>query len=163
MSAEMLSASIEPLYSFHFSVSQISAWSSRPTTVTSFFQTCKFAQITRNKDTSLRVELCIEGVGAVIALDAARLFAVAETADACFERSPLCVGVDKKTAVEALCDREVLAELVAQLGRHGKAPFCVDGMPVFALHPVSPHTRLSCRLDGMRDTLPHISPLLLTL
>ena len=106
-----------------------------------FFQTCKFAQITRNKDTSLRVELCIEGVGAVIALDAARLFAVAETADACFERSPLCVGVDKKTAVEALCDREVLAELVAQLGRHGKAPFCVDGMPVFALHPVSPHTR----------------------
>lgn len=57
-----------------------------------FFQTCKITQTPRNEDASLRVELYIGSIGEVVSLDAARLFAVAEAAQARFERRPLRIG-----------------------------------------------------------------------
>ena len=46
--------------------------------------------------------------------------------------------VGQKVAIEALGDREVLAELLAQLGRHCQTTLSVYGMLVFALHSFTP-------------------------
>ena len=106
-----------------------------------FFQVREFAQACRDEDTALCVQLRVERIGKVVPLDAARLLAVAQTADTVLERLPLFFGVNSKAAVQALGDGEALAQLFAQSGRHSQTPFGVNGMLVFALHRI--HTTLS--------------------
>ena len=98
----------------------------------------KGTQVCGNEDAALCVELCIERIGEVVALDASCLFAVAERADLVPQTLSFPFRIDGQTAIEALCDREVLAELLAQLGRHCQTTLSVYGMLVFALHSFTP-------------------------
>ena len=98
----------------------------------------KGTQVCGNEDAALCVELCIERIGEVVALDASCLFAVAERADLVLQTLPFRFRIDGQAAIEALGDREVLAELLAQLGRHCQTTLSVYGMLIFALHSFTP-------------------------
>ena len=114
----------------------------------------KGAQVGGNEDAALCIELGIERIGKIIALDAPCFLVIAQCADLVLKAFPFRFRIDRQTAIQTLGDREVLAELLAQLGRHCQTPFGIYGMLVFALHRSPP----SFPRGGNRDTLPHISP-----
>ena len=62
----------------------------------------KGTQVCGNEDAALCVELCIERIGEVVALDASCLFAVAERADLVLQTLPFRFRIDGQTAIEAL-------------------------------------------------------------
>ena len=113
----------------------------------------KGTQVCGNEDAALCVELCIERIGEVVALDASCLFAVAERADLVLQTLPFRFRIDGQTSrplVTVKCSPSSSRSLAGIARRPLASMEC--------LYSPFTHSHLPFRFGGICDTLPHISP-----